>query len=1592
MEQVKKYILSQLAMQKLSKEEAKALLLDLQSNPKEPLQGDVAIIGMASRFPKADDPEAFWELLRDGVNCIRDYPKARFNDFEHVLRNPHYSEFMLGQVIRQEDVPYVHTKAGYLEEIDKFDAQFFGIPPTEAIYMDPQQRMALEVAWEAMEDAGYGGDSLVGSRTGVYVGKEGTNYSFYRHHSAGHPMQLTGSWESLMVSRISYLYDFKAPCMVVDTACSSGLVSIHMAVQALLNGECDLAIAGGINLSSGGELKPQFQGKANLSDVESGDGLVRTFDAKANGTVWGEGVGLVMLKPLQKAIEDRDHIRAVIKGSAINNDGAASSITAPRAETQEAVIVDAWQKAGIPPETISYIEAHGTGTVLGDPIEVKGLSNSFRRFTSRRQFCAVGSLKTNMGHLVGASGVASLIKVIKSIEHKELAPNINFETPNPYINFMDSPLYVNDSLQPWDTGGVPRRAALSSFGFSRTNCHMVVEEPPVLEVSAAHQPRYCFTISAKNEDVLQQYVTRYTRFLAKGEWTLADLCYTSNIGRGHYEHRVVVIAETEVALRRALDALSEKSIHASQIPGTFAGHFHIVSEKKVQREEGERSKHELTILSEKAKATLQSYLDGGSTNVNLLEEVCRLYVQGATVDWQMLYRGERRRRVAAPIYPLQRTRYWADPKISEVRPEPYEILHPLVETRVSANAGEISYETTLSIDKHWLLADHRIVGKAVLPGTSYLEMVRFAASEVLGKESLVFSDVFFLAPLVVENEERAVVRLTLVPESSGYSFAVESITDSNERVLHVKGRVAACDVEPTDVSINFEDFKSRADDVMDPYIFESDTGVFKFGPHWDTVRAVWQTDKEALAFLKLDESIQHELDAFPLHPSMLDNAVNLTSQNTGDTFLPFMYKKLRYFAPLTRNVYTYLRMHTDKGSSGETMTYDIDLLDADGRVLVQITDYTVKRVHNFTSLESDKVPGRCMQMTWVLREETPEIPLTASSAPWALLATAGARAEQLADALVASGREVATYYLQAAGDGGTAATFNPDEDQLDALLDEAEKRGVEGIVFATDYTLEDDVRDHMLHSHEVFQSRRKVGVDGLFHLCRCLLKRKNKNIKHIKVLVRDTWEVDGSETGLSPLSAATAGLARVIGQEYRHIDVDVLDVSGTVSAHSVIEECFRGTGFRVLRPSGVYIEELQPRVVPSTRELSIETKGAYVITGGLGGLGLSIAERLADKGEATIVLLGRRQLAALDEWLELSTSDDMKTSQLYTRLLNLKARVGHIEYMSLDVADSAAIAALGDDLKTRYGGIAGIFHTAGVAGDGFLMLKDVSDFHDVLNPKLDGSVNLLRLLSEDGTNFLTLFSSITALTGGEGQGDYCAANAFLDALAEAGRRAGLNVTAVNWPSWREVGMAVDFAVDATESLFRPVDVEEGLNWLEHLIVEPEKRLVPADLNVSALARGETVPFRLALELTNRLRATEGEDRNRATREVEVMIKGTNSPTHTQRLLADAFGQLLGLSEIDIYVSFQDLGGNSLMTTQLLHIIEAHFPHTVDISDIFSYPSVNELAEYIDQQGQSVALDASSEKAAEDRGLVDLIEEELEGTEFLDEFMQQLRER
>jgi len=517
----------------------------------ELVAADIAIVGMAGRFPGAGSTDEFWQNLRDGVEAIT------LLDDEEILASGVDPALL-------SNANYVKA-ASLLKDVELFDAAFFGYTPREAEIMDPQHRLFLECAWQALENAGYDAETFKGA-IGVYAGASFSSYLFNLYSNrkilgrVSRLQLMIGNDKDHLPTRVSYKLNLRGPSITVQTTCSTSLVAVHLACQSLLNGECDMALAGGVSIKIPQQVGYLFQQES----ISSPDGHTRTFGARGQGTSTGSGVGIVVLKRLSEALAAHDLILAVIKSTAVNNDGSLKvGYTAPSVEGQTKVISEALAIAGVEAETISYVEAHGTGTNLGDPVEITALTKAFRVTTAKRNFCAVGSVKTNIGHLDAAAGVAGLIKTVLALQHKQLPPSLNFAEPNPKIDFANSPFYVNTTLKEWPANGAPRRAGVSSFGIGGTNAHVVIEEAPAPEpVTASRRWQLC-VLSAKTEAALETATTNLAEYLQHSSAAeLADVAYTLQVGRKAFKQRRMFVcrdladASDVLAMRKTTRLLS----------------------------------------------------------------------------------------------------------------------------------------------------------------------------------------------------------------------------------------------------------------------------------------------------------------------------------------------------------------------------------------------------------------------------------------------------------------------------------------------------------------------------------------------------------------------------------------------------------------------------------------------------------------------------------------------------------------------------------------------------------------------------------------------------------------------------------------------------------------------------------------------------------------------------------------------------------------------------------------------------------------------------------------------------------------------------
>jgi len=597
----------------LALKELQAKLDALEQARTEP----IAIIGMGCRFPGgADSPDRFWEVLHQKTDAIIEVPGDRWNPENYESSDP--------------TIPGCPQWGGFVPHLWEFDAPFFRMAPREALSLDPQQRLLLEVSWEALEQGAIAPDTLNGSPTGVFVGICSIDYwhqLLQQHPDLIDAYLTTGNTHSVAAGRLSYLLGLTGPSLAVDTACSSSLVAVHLACQSLRNGECNLALAGGVNRILSPEAGINFARARMLSP----DGRCRSFDADANGFVRAEGCGMVVLKRLRDAERDGDRIHAVILGSAVNHDGRTSGLTVPNGPAQQALIRQALENSRVLPEQVGFLEAHGTGTALGDPIEVNALGAVFAGDRPSGKPLTIGSVKPTIGHLEAAAGIAGLIKTVLALEHNQIPPNLHFQAPNPHVPWAELPIQVPTIPMPWPQGGDRRIAGVSAFGFNGTNAHMVVADPPKAEPQRESPSGwYVLPLSARDEQALRQLAERYVAYLqGHPDLCLGAVCRTAAVGRSHFPQRLAVVAQS-------VAEVGDRLTHYLQ---------------------GASDNH---LFQGRISAVPPSFGSPGEPVDYSLEGCRRLaeqYVTGQPLDWSQVYSSSMGQRLSLPTYPFQRQSY-----------------------------------------------------------------------------------------------------------------------------------------------------------------------------------------------------------------------------------------------------------------------------------------------------------------------------------------------------------------------------------------------------------------------------------------------------------------------------------------------------------------------------------------------------------------------------------------------------------------------------------------------------------------------------------------------------------------------------------------------------------------------------------------------------------------------------------------------------------------------------------------------------------------------------------------------------------------------
>lgn len=1308
-------------------------------NSSEELANAIAVVGMALRVPGASTAEAYWRNLRDGVESITQLG-------EDDLRAAGVSEGQLA------DPDYVRAGA-FLEGIEQWDAPFFGFNPREASVMDPQHRLFLECAWEAIELAGHRPDRFDGA-IGIFAGAGMGSY-FWRN-VLGHAdlvrdtgfflLRHTGNDKDFLATRVSYCFDLRGPSLTVQTACSTSLVAIHLASQSLLNGECDLALAGGVTIEV-----PHRQGYVwKEGEILSPDGHCRPFDAAAGGTVFGSGAAVVALRRLEDALASGDTIHAIVRGSAVNNDGSTKvGYLAPSVDGQAAAIAEALAVSGVDADTIGFVEAHGTGTAVGDPIEAAALTQAFRQSTLRRRFCALGSVKSNLGHLDTAAGAAGFIKVVQALRHAAIPPTLHFTDPHPDIDWEAGPFYVNATLQPWPEGDGPRRAGVSSLGVGGTNAHVVVEEAPAAAPGDAGRGAQLLLLSGRSGGVVERRGADLVEwFEAHPDAALADVAYTLSAGRTEFRYRRFVVADT---VERAVDALLD--------PGHGA---------PVDAGPGQRRVAFLFAGGGTQYAGMGVDLYGHEPVYRrALDESLALAARHAGRDLRDLVLAPAGERTAASrelerpslaLPALFATQYALAQLLLSWGIEPAAMIgHSMGEYTAACLAGVFSLEDAMAI--------------VALRGRLFEEVERGAMTSVsLSADAL--------APLLGEGLSIAAINGPDLCVASGRIAAIEALETTlaergtEFRRIHIDTAAHSALLEPI-----LDEFRSAFAKVR----FQAPARPFvsNLSGDWATAEQVCNADywvrhlRETVRFSEGLSRLFREEDValVEIGPGRtLATLSRIHPERSGQEALTTM-------------------PHPEDDTPGREMllatvgrlwqlgaAVDWDRYWADERRLrLPLPTYPFERAPHWLDPVAGEVaeaPGLFHGVRWEIGDE----PVGALPDRVLIFRDRDGRGDAVADRIRrAGGRALVVDPGRGFVREGDRYTIDPDSPADYERLVSTLEAG----------------RTTVLHLWTVDPSNDGAPREGerdAFHRPLYLLQAlAGLDADHTVDLCFVTAGAVGiTDAPSRPLNALLTGPSRVAPRELPNVRTKLVDIRadrgpGHRLAARLCTELSGGWDDAVvaLRGVGRWVQRFGAMHLPAPDAGRLVRNGAVVlITGGTGGIGRTVAARLFRDAGARLVLVSRH-------------GGDAEAREA---IRALEAEGAEILVETADVTDPEAMTAVVRRALGRFGAVHGVIHGAGRLDDEPLALKSHAAADAVLAPKVRGALALDAATADLELDFFVVFSSRSAVTGAPGQVDYTAANAFLDAFVQArAERTGQPSLSVAWDAWRDVGMAADLA-------------------------------------------------------------------------------------------------------------------------------------------------------------------------------------------------------
>lgn len=1370
-------------------------------------QNDIAIVGMALRVPGARSVDEFWSNLRAGVESIETRTAEQLIQAGESTDN----------IRRKNYVP----RTAELPGLENFDAEFFGFSPKEAAIMDPQHRQFLECAWEALEDSTRPPDRIAGP-VGVFAGCGMGSYFYFNVCSHRALVEKTGMFllrhtgndKDFLSTRASYLFDLHGPSVNVQTACSTSLVAIHYACQSLLNGECEMALAGGVTIELPHRRGYLFQD----GEILSTDGHCRAFDHRASGTVFGSGTGVVVLRRLSDALADGDPIHAVIKATAINNDGASKAgYLAPSVTGQAEAIVEAQALAGVEAASIGYVECHGTGTYLGDPIEIEALTQAFRQTTDKRGFCRVGSVKSNIGHLDTAAGVVSLIKAVLAVKHGEMPPTLGFEKPNPAIDFAGSPFVVNDRLTPWPASSAPRRAGVNSLGVGGTNAHAIIEQSPVsnaVEARADVGPQV-IVLSAKSRKALDDAGRRLAKHIeANPDLALQDVAYTLLDGRRKFEHRrVAAVANREDAIALLEQPDMHRVFTHSPVdgngeavflfPGGGAQYPHMA--RALYRDEPQFRRvvdEGLSYLSAPVAQEIRDiWLPAGASAEDAAERFLRPSLQLPAIL----------------IVEVALARLWIG---WGVKPAAL-IGHSMGENAAACIAGVLSFERAVN-----LVRLRGELFEEIPPGG--MLSVALAPDDLKGRLPADLDVASINAPELCvvsgSNEALELFRQSLVKDGIEASRIPIDIAAHSRMLAPILARfeafLRATPLSAPNIPIvsNLTGTWLSAADARDPaYWTKHLRSTVRFN---DGMSLLASNSSRIFIEVGPGRVLGSLAKAQGIPANQVINSLPHADETIDDN--------LHFLTSLGRAWATGLAVPLDKlWTSAEPRRVNLPTY------AFQHQSYFLDRVAAVGSVEDEASPVKISDVaSWgwqpVWKQSATNVLLEAEHqlASWLVFLDNGPIGKRLVSRLRGDGHSVATVTLGDAfgvsGDDDYVLCPEQGREGYDALVKHLAGRGrlPQHIVHLWLATNDESFRP----GSSFFHGNQERGFYSLFFLGQALSEAGNAAPLQITVVTNGMLRV-GDEPLPYPEKATVLGPAQVLPHEMPNVSVRVIDIprsetggatfirrqrdrllksllsdqaeagSEDTIADRVCDDVLAEGGNEIVayRKNRRWTRSYSTLALDKTSEgeATFRERGVYLITGGLGELATACAEDLARRFKARLVLVGRTALPDRAEWQSYLAAygDNDRIGRAIAAIRRIEDAGGEVRVARADITNSEAMQAVIAETKAHWGAINGVLHAAGVVKDDLIALKAASDIEEVFAPKILGTLVLADLLDREALDVMVLFSSTSTDTAPAGQVDYVAANAFLNAFAESRVGSRTKTIAVHWGVWKDVGLA-----------------------------------------------------------------------------------------------------------------------------------------------------------------------------------------------------------